>query len=101
MPQNLQQDILKELGIDQLPPEKQEEILTAMTELILKRITVRALESLSEAQRQEFETLSASGDPDKVTQFLTANVSGYDQLVQDEIAKFRSEMTEMVNALLA
>lgn len=101
MPQNLQQDILKELGIDQLPPERQEEILTVMTELLLKRITVRVLENLNAEQRQAFETVTAGGDPERVSDFFSQNVSGYEQIAQDEIAKFRTEMAEMVNALLA
>lgn len=99
--QNLRQDIIKELDIDQLPPEKQEEVLTAMTELLLKRITVRVLENLSEEQRKEFEAVSASGDADKVTEFFSKNVPGYEQIVQDEIAKFKVEMKETVDALLA
>jgi len=98
--QNLQQDIIKELGIDQLPSEKQEEVLTAMTELILKRITLRILENLSEDQQKEFDKVVSEGDPEKATQFLSQNVSGYEQVVQEEIAKFKTEMKETVDALL-
>lgn len=99
--QTIQQDLIKELGIDELPPEKQEEILVAMTELLLKRITVLVLEKLSEEQRQEFDTMAADGDPEKVTNFFSQNVPGYEQLVQDEITKFKGEMKETMDALLA
>lgn len=99
--QNLAQDILTELGINALPPERQEEVLTAMTELLLKRLTVRLLENLNEEQRKEFDVVSSSGDTEKVAEFFSRNVPGYGQIVQDEIAKFKTEMRETVDALLA
>lgn len=60
MTTQLQQNILQELGIDQLPLERQEEILSAMTEVLLKRLTLRVLENLSADQRQEFEIVCAT-----------------------------------------
>lgn len=99
--QTIQGDLIKELAIDQLPPEKQEEVLTAMTELLLKRLTVRVLENLSEPQREEFSRISAGGDPEKVNQFFVANVPDYEKIMQDEIGKFKVEMKETVDSLLS
>jgi hypothetical protein len=98
---NIQDDIIKELGIDQLPPEKQEEILTAMTEVILKRITLRVLENFSEAQKDEFDKICAAGDQEKVSQYLAANVVDYENIIKNEISQFKNEMHETVNTLLA
>ncbi len=98
---NIQDDIIKELGIDQLPPEKQEEILTAMTEVILKRIILRVLENFDEAQKDEFEKVCSAGDQDQVNNYLMANVPDYENVIKDEIAKFKSEMHETVNTLLS
>lgn len=98
---NIQDDIIKELGIDQLPPEKQEEILTAMTEVILKRITLRVLENFSEEQKDEFDKICAQGDQAKVSQYLEANVADYESIIKEETAKFRNEMHETVDNLLA
>jgi len=97
---NIQDDILKELEIDKLPPEKREEILTAMTELLLKRLTVRVLENLHEQQQEEFSKISASGDPEKINQFFVANVPDYETIIQEEIALFKKEMKETIDALL-
>ncbi len=99
--QSIQDDILKELQIDQLPPEKQEEVLTAMTELLLKRLTVRVLEKLDEKQQEEFGQVSAGGDPDKINQFFAANVPDYEKIIQEEIDLFKIDMKETVDALLA
>ncbi|MEK7160922.1 MAG: DUF5663 domain-containing protein [Patescibacteria group bacterium] len=101
MPTQLQQDILKELGINQLPVERQEEILVAMTEVLIKRLTLRVLENLSDAQQEEFEAVCATNDQEKVQAFLAANMPNYEQAVQEEIAVFKKEMKETVDALLA
>lgn len=99
--QNIQEDILKELEIDKLPPEKQEEILTAMTELILKRITLRVLQNFSEKQKEEFDQICSGGDQEKINQFLLVNVPDYERVIQEEIGQFKNEIKETVDALLA
>ncbi len=99
--QSIQQDIIKELGIDELPPAKQEEVLAAMTEAVLKRITLVLLESLSEEKRNELEEASKTGDAGKVNEFFVANVPNYEKLIQNEVAKFKQDMAQTVDMLLA
>lgn len=101
MPTQIQQNVFEELGIDQLPPERQEEVLTAMTEVLLKRLTLKVLEKLTEAQQQEFEAVCAAKDQEKITKFFGDNVPGYDQLIQDEIAVFKADIKKTTDALLA
>lgn len=100
MPTQLQQNILQELGIDQMPPERQEEMLTAMTEILLKRLTLRVLGELSEEKRQEFETVCSAREEEKVTKFFSDNVPGYEGIIQEEIAKFKQDMKSTVDTLL-
>lgn len=101
MTTQLQQNILQELGIDQLPLERQEEILSAMTEVLLKRLTLRVLENLSADQRQEFEIVCATKSQEKVIKFFSDNVPGYETIIQEEIKSFKQDMKETVDALLA
>jgi hypothetical protein len=100
MPTQLQQDILKELGISQLAPQRQEELLVAMTEVLLKRLTLRILEKLSDSQRKEFDVVCSYGNAEKIQAFFTQNVPGYEQMIQEEINSFKQEMKETVDALL-
>jgi hypothetical protein len=100
MPTQLQQDILKELGIDQLAPQRQEELLVAMTEVLLKRLTLRILEKLSDSQRKEFDIVCSDGNPEIIQAFFTQNVPGYEKMIQEEINSFKQEMKETVDALL-
>jgi hypothetical protein len=99
--QGLQQNILKELGIDGLPPERQEEILTVMTEAIFKRITLRLLDGLSEEQQKQFEEIANFGDPEKISQFFAANVPNYEKVIQEEVVRFKNDMTATIDVLLA
>ncbi len=101
MPNLIQEDILKELGIDQLPPERQEEVLTAMTEAVLKRIILRLVGELSEEKRAQLEEIGDSGDSAKISEFLTANIPNHEALVKEEVASFKKDMQATVDGLLA
>ncbi|KKT26315.1 MAG: hypothetical protein UW11_C0016G0009 [Parcubacteria group bacterium GW2011_GWA2_43_9b] len=101
MPTQIEQDILKELGIDSLPPERQEEVLTAMTEAVLKRIILRLVETLADEKRTQLEEVGHSGDSAKISQFLADNIPNYEELVREEAVKFKKDMQIMVDGLLA
>ena len=101
MPTQIEQDILKELGIDQLPPERQEEVLTAMTEAVLKRLILRLVGAMGEEQRKQFEEIANAGDQEKISQFLTANIPNHEALVHEEVASFKKDMQVVVDGLLA
>ncbi|HRY52623.1 MAG TPA: DUF5663 domain-containing protein [Candidatus Portnoybacteria bacterium] len=101
MPTQLQQDIFKELGIADLPQERQEEVLTAMTEAVLKRIILRLVGQLSEAQRGQLEEVGNSGDSAKISEFLAANIPNHETLIREEVASFKKDMQMTVDALLA
>lgn len=97
----LQQNLIKELGIDKLPSEKQQEVLAAMTEALLKRLVIRVLEKLPEGDRAEFEKISKSQDAEKMTEFLKNKTPNFEEIAVQEIADFKKEITETVNKLTA
>ncbi len=92
--QKIQQNIIEEFGLGGLPEEKQAELLTAMTESVLKRITIKILEQLSDEDRDEFDKLRETDEPDKITEFLRAKISDYDQMVEEVIRQFKEETKE-------
>jgi succinate dehydrogenase flavin-adding protein (antitoxin of CptAB toxin-antitoxin module) len=94
------QSLLKELELDKLPPEKQEQILTTMTELLLKRITLLLLEKLSDKQRDEYDQVLATSDPKKINNFFATNLPNYEALMIKEIEDFKEEMKKTVKKLL-
>ncbi len=96
---NIQQNIIKELGLEGLPEDKQIELLTTMTESVLKRITIKVLEQLSEEDKKEFDQVRETDDPDKISQFLGEKIDNYDEMVEGVIKEFKEEMKSTMTDL--
>jgi len=95
----IQQNILQELGLQDLPEATQIKLLTQMTESVLKRITIKVLEQLSETDRHELDKLQAVGDSEKINEFLKAKIPNYEQIVQEIVAEFKEEMKANIETL--
>lgn len=88
----LPQNIIQELGLDGLPEDKQIGLLTTMTESVLKRITIKILEKLTDAERQEFEEKQKTADPKQMDEFLRSKIPDYDQMLLETVNEFKEEM---------
>ena len=97
--QQIQQSIIDELGLSDLPPDEQVKLLTQMTESLLKRITIKVLEQLSETDRAEFEKIQDTGDVAKTDEFLKAKIANYDGVVEQVVAEFKEEMKANIETL--
>ncbi len=95
------QNFIEELGLKELTEEKQTELLTTMTESILKRITIRVLEQLSKKEKKEFDEVRVTADPDKINEFLREKIDNYDQMLQEVISEFKEEMKTTMHGLQA
>jgi len=95
----LQQNIVKELGLEELNEGTQKEILAKMTESVLKRITVNVLEKLSEPDLNEFEKMQQAGNAEAVDNFLKSKIENYEQVVQDTIIQLKEEMKDTIQTL--
>jgi len=85
--EELRKIILKDLKIDFLKPEIQDEILAKLGENIIKRISLVVLEALPEEARAEFDNISQSGDQEKMQQFLKAQIPDFEKLIYETIKK--------------
>lgn len=95
----LQENIVQELGLEGLPEKTQIELLTMMTESLLKRITVRILEQLPESEKEEFDRVREGEDMEKINTFLQEKVPNYDQMLQEILAEFKEEMKAHIELL--
>ena len=95
----IQQNLIQELGLGDLPEDKQVELLTTMTESILKRITIQILEQLSEEEKKEFDQVRETADPDKITGFLREKIENYDEMAENTVKEFKEEMKNTVKDL--
>ena len=91
--------ILEEFDLKDLPEETQTKMIEVMTESLLKRITLRILETLSEEDRVEFEKVKEQEDGDRTEEFLREKITDYDELVETVSRDFKEEMKGHISEL--
>lgn len=97
MPDELTRQMATTLGINELPSEVQEELISSFSEVALKAATVAVLEKLPEGKREEFATLAEAGDASALQAFLNREVPGHEALagaaVAEEVKRFKESQT--------
>lgn len=85
--------LIKDLGIDTLSQDKQNELIIKMTEVLLKRIFLETMEKLGEKGREEYERMT-EGDiiPEQMEAFFKEKIHNYDEMVQGIVVEFKEEM---------
>lgn len=91
--EQLKQELVDELGLGVLSPEKQEEMIGKMTEVLMKRIFVDTMEKLGEEGMDEYEKLiERKPEQSEVEEFLNERIDDYSGMVDGIVADFKSEM---------
>lgn len=91
---NIKDRLVKAFGIADLPEDKQREILSRAGELILKRLFLKILDSLSEEDKNAFDVfLGQKPKPsqEEAISFLEGKISDFHRLMQAEIDGFKEE----------
>lgn len=83
----LREILITELGIENLSGEAQDEIVSKVGEMVLKSLTESIFEKLSTPAREEFDRISATGNPALVQEFLEENAPGIQQMMEQELKK--------------
>ncbi|EKD58599.1 MAG: hypothetical protein ACD_56C00091G0004 [uncultured bacterium] len=85
--------LIKDLGIDTLSQDKQNELIIKMTEVLLKRIFLETMDKLGEKGREEYEKMT-EGEiiPEQMEAFFREKIHGYEEMVQGVIVEFKEEM---------
>jgi hypothetical protein len=98
--QLLKSNIIELLGLQDLPKEKQDDLIGKMSEVIQHRITDRLLERLPESAQPELDALIAkSASSEEFDGFLQKVIPEYNQIMAEEIAMFKQEMLDDVDIL--
>lgn len=98
-----QQNIMTQLGFDKLPVEKQEELYKRIGVVLFQGIMLRALESMSDEEQDKLDAFLGEHpeDPDALMGYLRQNVTDFDALVADEVARFRASVMDLPTAPIA
>lgn len=84
------------LGVAHFSPEKQDELIDKISELLLKRIFLATVEALDEGAQVEYNQLM-EGDPtpEEVDSFLQGKIDDYEGVVRKVIDSFKEEMQQV------
>lgn len=85
--------LIKDMGIDTLSQDKQNELIIKMTEVLLKRIFLETMDKLGERGREEYEKMSEGEiSAEQIEVFFKQKIQGYDKMVEGIIEEFKGEM---------
>lgn len=95
----LSQNLLKELGLENLPEDKKTSLFLDIGRIIQQNVILRVLEELKEEDKDDFEKLLAEkiNDQDAISAFLQSRISSLDTIVQEEIENFKKENLDLMN----
>ncbi len=100
----LQKNITKELGLENLPEDKKEEMYLRISKIIYQNIMIRVVELLREEEQDEFnklldEVAQEECESDKALEFLKAKIENFDDIVAEEVVRFKEESEGVMQEL--
>lgn len=106
----LDDNLLRELGLGELPPQEKNRMLAHIYETLEMRVGMKLAEGMSDQQLNEFEQLmpleTDSDDAKKqkeqqALRWLETNFPNYKQVVADELEKLKSEIKATAPQIVA
>lgn len=90
-----QQNIIRALGLEDLPDEKKLELIEQVSDVVEKRILLRVLESLSPEQRKELDGLLDAESQQGVNEFMQKNAPQIPAWIEEEISHAKQELADL------
>lgn len=91
--EQLKQELIDEFDLGNLAPEKQDEIISNMTEAVMKRVFVDTMEKLGETGMDEYERLlEKKPEQNEIEEFVKGKITDYDAMVEKIVTDFKIEM---------
>ncbi len=84
--------LLEELGLGQLPPEEKNRMLAHIYETLEMRVGMKLAEQMSNEQLDEFESYIDRNDEAGALKWLESNFPNYKKVVADELEKLKAEI---------
>ena len=97
----LDDELLKELGLIDLPPEEKTKMFNHIYETLEMRVGTRLANQMSEEQLTEFESYIDKNDEAGALKWLETNFPNYKQVVAEELEKLKSEIKQVAPQILA
>lgn len=96
----LDDNLLKELGLGDLPAEEKNKMLAHIYETLELRVGMTLAEKMTDAQLDEFEAFIDRNDEDGALKWLETNFPNYKDTVADELNKLKEEIKTQAPAII-
>jgi hypothetical protein len=88
----LDDNLLKELGLGDLPPAEKNKMLAHIYETLELRVGMRLADQMTDAQLDEFESFIDRNDEAGALKWLETNFPHYKDVVAEELEKLKNEI---------
>lgn len=97
----LDDNFLAEVGLASLPAEEKRKMLAHIYETLELRVGMKLAQNMSDAQLNEFEQLMDANNEAGALKWLETNVPNYKDVVAQELATLKAEITAQAPGILA
>jgi succinate dehydrogenase flavin-adding protein (antitoxin of CptAB toxin-antitoxin module) len=88
----LDDNLLRELGLGDLPAEEKNKMLAHIYETLELRVGMKLAEKMTDAQLDEFESFIDKNDEEGALKWLETNFPNYKDTVAEELNKLKDEI---------
>jgi hypothetical protein len=96
----LDDNLLRELGLGELPAAEKNKMLAHIYETLELRVGMKLAEQMSDAQLDEFEGFIDRNDEAGALRWLETNFPDYKQVVADELEKLKGEIKQQAPQIM-
>jgi len=97
----LDEELLKELGLSDLPPEEKTKMYSHIYETLEMRVGTKLANQMSDDQLNEFEGFIDKNDEAGALRWLETNFPNYKQVVAEELENLKTEIKQVAPQILA
>jgi len=88
---------MKELGLEKLSQEKQEELIAKMGEVVLKKMFLETVEKLDGDGCKHFERmLEEKRTPEEIEEFLKVKIPDYDEILKKIVMDLKKDLKKAI-----
>lgn len=96
----LDDDLLKQLGLEGLPAEEKKKFLAHIYETLEMRVGMKLAEQMSDAQLREFEQFIDTNNEAGALKWLETNFPNYKDVVASEFENLKNEIRQIAPQIL-
>src|SRR5579862_4885837 len=96
----LDDNLLRELGLGDLPAAEKNKMLAHIYETLELRVGMKLAEQMSDAQLDEFEGFIDRNDEAGALEWLETNFPNYKDVVAQELEKLKAEIKQQAPAIM-